>query len=71
MFIPVIAAIIEYACLLAALKYKNERDYDSQMVMGKMTLRRFLAHVDMTFLCCNAIFLVVYIVSYFSAVPYH
>ena len=71
MFIPVIAAIIEYACLLVALKYKNERDYDSQMVMGKMTLRKFLAHVDMAFLCCNAVFLVVYIVSYFSAVPYH
>ena len=59
MFLPVIVAIIEYALLLATLKYKNESQY----------LTRFLAKVDIIFLCCSAIFLVIFILAFLSAIP--
>ena len=59
MFLPVIVAIIEYALLLATLKYKNESQY----------LTRFLAKVDIIFMWCSAIFLVIFILAFLSAIP--
>ena len=59
MFLPVIVAITEYALILATLKYKSESQY----------MTRFLAQVDIIFLCCNATFLVVFILAFFLTIP--
>ena len=69
MFVPVVIAIIEYAFILAVLKYRSESQYNTEKLFRKMELRRFLAHIDMIFLSVNAIFLAVFIPVFFSIVP--
>ena len=68
MFLPVIVAIIEYAFLLAIMKFKSENQYNNQLVR-KMELRRLLGHIDIYFFCLNIIFLPAFIPFFFTIVP--
>ena len=69
MFIPIIIAILEYALLLAFLKYRSETQLDNWLI-GKVPMRKFLAHIDMVFLCLNAIFMVCFVAYFFSILPH-
>ena len=64
MFIPIVVAIIEYAAVLAAIKYKTETQYES-IVCGKTKMKRLVAHIDMAFMLFNFLFLACFIFGFF------
>ena len=67
MFTPIVIAIAEYAAILAALKYKTELQYDTE-VYGKIKMKRLIAHIDMTFLCMSFAFMVLFIMYYYFTI---
>ena len=64
MFVPIVVAIIEYAAVLAAIKYKTETQYES-IVCGKTKMKRLVAHIDMAFMLFNFLFLACFIFGFF------
>ena len=45
MFMPVVIAIIEYAFILAVLKYRSESQYNTEKLFRNREMRRLLAHI--------------------------
>ena len=69
MFIPIIIAMVEYAAILAALKYKTDLQYDTES-FGKIGMKRLIAHIDMAFLCISIVFMIVFVVYYYCTINF-
>ena len=63
MFTPIVVAIIEYAALLAAMKYKTESQIDS-ILCGKTKMKKMVAHLDVMFMLLNLMFLSCFILGF-------
>ena len=69
MFMPIVVAILEYAIILAIIKFKEAKDW--QIKVGpnfKIKMHQCLAYADILFLFCNLVFYIVFVTWYYSKV---
>ena len=67
MFIPIMVAIMEYAAILAMMKFKVDLQYDIEL-LGNIKAHTFIGYVDMFFLIFNLGFLCIFIFWYYSTI---
>ena len=53
MFMPIVIAIVEYAIILAIIKFKEAKDWKITVGYLEIKMHQCLAYVDILFLFCN------------------
>merc|ERR1712078_869639 len=68
MFMPIVIAIVEYAIILAIIKFKEAKDWKITLGYLEIKMHQCLGYVDILFLFCNLVFYIVFVIWYYAKV---
>ena len=69
MFMPIVVAILEYAIILAIIKFKEAKDWQIKVGSNfEVKMHQCLAYADILFLFCNLVFYIIFVTWYHSKV---
>ena len=68
MFMPIVIAIVEYAIILAIIKFKEAKDWKITLGYLEIKMHQCLGYVDILFLFCNLVFYIGFVIWYHAKV---